>query len=129
MNTTNKIKEAMDKIKVLMQNGIYLYNSSDSALDDFNSDEELFFNKINIAWDKYENNEMYPKEVNFEDMGLSDFITEGKKGGLLTEKEVFNQHLMNMEMVLDELQANKNVLKYDELKEIYDLLVNYWTKL
>lgn len=129
MNTTNKIKEAMDKIKVLMQNGIYLYNSSDSALDDFNSDEELFFNKINIAWDKYENNEMYPKEVNFEDMGLSDFITEGKKGGLLTEKEVFNQHLMNMEMVLDELQANKNILKYDELKEIYDLLVNYWTKL
>ena len=124
------IKEAIDKINVLKQNQIHLYSDVNKIFDHFNQDNEGFFKFVEDKWSKYEHNELFPQDKTFDNVSLKDILDEAKESeDYLTEKEVLNSHLFNIEEILTELKKQKELRKYDELKEIYDLLNNYWRKL
>ena len=124
------IKEAIDKINVLKQNKIHLYSDVNKIFDHFNKDNEGFFKFVENEWSKYERNELFPQDKTFDNVSLKDILDEAKESeDYLTEKEVLNSHLFNIEEILTELKKQKELRKYDELKEIYDLLNNYWRKL
>ena len=124
------IKEAIDKINVLKQNKIHLYSDVNKIFDHFNQDNEGFFKFVEDKWSKYEQNELFPQDKTFDNVSLKDILDEAKESeDYLTEKEVLNSHLFNIEEILTELKKQKELRKYDELKEIYDLLNNYWRKL
>ena len=126
----NSIKEAIDKINVLKQNKIHLYSDINKIFDHFNQDNEGFFKFVEDKWSKYERNELFPQDKTFDNVSLQDILDEAKESEeYLTEKEVLNQHLFNIEELLQGLKDQKELRKYDELKEIYDLLNNYWRKL
>ena len=127
----NSIKEAIDKINVLKQNKIHLYSDINKIFDHFNRDNEGFFKFVEDKWSKYERNELFPQDKTFDNVSLKDILDEAKEleDDYLTEKDVLNQHLFNIEEILTELKNQKELRKYDELKEIYDLLTIYWRKL
>ena len=124
------LKEAMDKINVLKSMKIHIFVDDNQALDYYNGDKEGFFKLVEDKWNKYEQNELFPQDKTFDNVSLKDILDEAKESeDYLTEKEVLNSHLFNIEEILTELKKQKELRKYDELKEIYDLLNNYWRKL
>ena len=127
----NNLKEAMDKIHVLKSMQIHIFVDSNQALDYYNADKEGFFKMVQDKWHKYEQNELFPQPKPFDTTTLKDILDEAKEleDDYLTEKDVLNQHLFNIEEILTELKNQKELRKYDELKEIYDLLTIYWRKL
>ena len=127
----NNLKEAMDKIHVLKSMQIHIFVDGNQALDYYNADKEGFFKMVEDKWNKYEQNELFPQPKSFDTTTLKDILDEAKEleDDYLTEKDVLNQHLFNIEEILTELKNQKELRKYDELKEIYDLLNNYWRKL
>ena len=127
----NNLKEAMDKIHVLKSMQIHIFVDGNQALDYYNADKEGFFKMVQDKWHKYEQNELFPQPKSFDTTTLKDILDEAKEleDDYLTEKDVLNQHLFNIEEILTELKNQKELRKYDELKEIYDLLTIYWRKL
>ena len=127
----NNLKEAMDKIHVLKSMQIHIFVDGNQALDYYNADKEGFFKMVEDKWHKYEQNELFPQPKSFDTTTLKDILDEAKEleDDYLTEKDVLNQHLFNIEEILTELKNQKELRKYDELKEIYDLLTIYWRKL